>query len=279
MTYLDLMEEHKYDEVIGAARLQLAGNSDDLAAIARLADALRAKGEYLEAIKWLERLDALRTEDEAFNRAAPGHPGARLGIACLHWLTDERSKAISQMHGLAAGILNRSIGYASDGLGIEQGLLLYYMGISANQLEEASYALDYLKNRVEHEKKLLGAHWKISWTCHLALYLLREIPFESVIARAESDGGVKLNLLPADAAERQSRAKRSRIALAVFHDGVIGRARGDEAHCLARMRECYAWENRSNTWYPSRHELQRGPRCVEKQSRGGARTFLACTRK
>ena len=53
------------------------------------------------------------------------------------------------MHGLAAGILDGSINYASDAAGgISQGLLLYYMAISDNKSDEMSFALRYLRNRV-----------------------------------------------------------------------------------------------------------------------------------
>ena len=38
--------------------------------------------------------------------------------------------------------------------------------------------------------------------------------------------------------------RRMRLCAALFHDGVKSRAHGDEAHCLARMRECSASEKR-----------------------------------
>jgi tetratricopeptide (TPR) repeat protein len=260
MTYLDLMKTHRYDEVISGARQQLVGYPDDQAAIGRLAGALRAKGEYQEAIGWLERLDTLRKEDEAFNRAAPGHPGSRLEIACLHWQLGDQLKAISLMHDLVAGILSRSIRYAHDTSGMGQGLLLHYMGISTSQSGEASYALDYLRNRVDHLRKRLGVHLSISWPCPVAQYLLGDVSFESMIATANSDGGIRLNLPPEDAAARQERARRYRLAFAMFYDGVKSRARGDEARCLAGMRECHVWESHSNEWYLAGLEILRSNR-------------------
>jgi lipoprotein NlpI len=131
------------------------------------------------------------------------------------------------------------------------------MGISARQFVEASYALDYLRNRVEHLRKRLGEHQEISWPCPIAQYLLGDVSFESVIARAESDGGIRLNLPSEDAAARQERARRSRLAFTIFYDGVRSRSGGDEAQCLAHMRECYAWENHSNEWYFAGHEILR----------------------
>jgi hypothetical protein len=260
MTYLDLMKTHRYDDVITEAGQQLVVHPDDRAAIGRLAGALRAKGEYQEAIGWLERLDALQKGDAAFNRAAPGHPGSRLAIGCLHWQLGDQLEAISLMHDLAAGVLSRSIRYAHDASGMGQGLLLYYMGISARQFVEASYALDYLRNRVEHMRKHLGVHLARSWPCPVAQYLLGDVSLESMIAEANSDGGIRLNLPPEDAAARQESARRSRLAFAMFYDGVKSRAGGNEAHCIAQMRECYAWESHSNVWYFAGLEVLRSNR-------------------
>jgi len=53
--------------------------------------------------------------------------------------------------------------------------------------------------------------------------------------------------------------RRKRLCVALFHDGVKYRAQGDEAHCLARMRECYALENLLNEqeWYLARYEVEK----------------------
>ena len=53
--------------------------------------------------------------------------------------------------------------------------------------------------------------------------------------------------------------RRKRLCVALFHDGVRSRARGDEGHCQARMRECYALENPVNEqeWYLARYEVEK----------------------
>ena len=53
--------------------------------------------------------------------------------------------------------------------------------------------------------------------------------------------------------------RRMRLCAALFHDGVKSRAHGDEAHCLARMRECSALENPvvEQEWYLARYELEK----------------------
>lgn len=62
----------KHDVAIEKAALPTHGKSSGQTAMGWIADALRAKGEYKEAIEWLERRDALRKADEGFSILAPG---------------------------------------------------------------------------------------------------------------------------------------------------------------------------------------------------------------
>jgi hypothetical protein len=241
----DLILAHKYDEAIAGSRRQLLVNPADRAAIGWLSDALRFKGEYKEAIEWLERSDALRKEDKQFSTAAPGHPGSSLKIACLHWMLGDHSKAISQMHGLAAGILDSSIKYGDAAGGMKQGLLLYYMAITARETHEAAYALEYLRNRVLYVKTK-------PWPSPIAEYLLGDIAIESVLEEVER----KPKLAVPDAAERIEKGRRFNLAEALFYDGVKSRVDGDEGRCLSRMREAYLLENQSNEWFFARIEVQ-----------------------
>jgi tetratricopeptide (TPR) repeat protein len=248
----DLMQSHKYDEVIAESRQRLTANPEDKAAMGWMADALQAKGAYRETIEWLERLDSLRSEDKQFNTAVPGHPGSRARIACLHWLLGERARAILGMHGSASGILDRTIKYADAAGGMSQGLLLYYMAVTARIPAEASYALDYLRNRVENLRKLVREHLSRSWPCPVAQYLLGDVAFESVLEEVERQP----KLAVPDAAARIEIGRRNRLMLALFYDGVRSRVAGDETHCLSRMREAYLLENQSLAWFLARHEIQ-----------------------
>ena len=69
------MRSEEHDEVIAQYRERLVANPADKGAIGSLAGALRAKGDYQEAVHWLERLDVLENRDAALNRALRGHPG------------------------------------------------------------------------------------------------------------------------------------------------------------------------------------------------------------
>ena len=239
------------EEVIAESRRRLEENPEDRAAIGSLANALHAKGAYREAIEWLERSDALKRADKQFNIAVPGYPGSRLHIACLHWLLGERVRAISGVHGSAADLLSRKINSSDAAGGMTQGLLLYYMAVTAKLPEETSYALDYLSNRVKNLKKLLRRSPSTIWPCPIAQYLLGDVAFEFVLEEVER----KPNLAAPDTAARIELGRRNNLMLALFYDGVKSRAAGDEAHCMIRMQEAYRIENRSNAWFFARHEV------------------------
>jgi hypothetical protein len=147
-----------------------------MAAAGWMADALRAAGEYAEALSLFERLDAHRKDDKAANILAPGTPGRQIDIACLHWLLGCRAKAMQLMHGLAAGILDGSIKYGDAAGGMSQGLLLYYMAVSETQPKQMSFALDYLRNRVEQANAQ-------TWPCPVASYYLGDVAFTNVMER------------------------------------------------------------------------------------------------
>ena len=73
MKWRQLMRSHHYDEAIRDLRQHLATNPDDMAAVDWMADALRAAGEYDEALLFFERLDTdrRRTKSPTFWRREP----------------------------------------------------------------------------------------------------------------------------------------------------------------------------------------------------------------
>ena len=252
MKLQDLMSAHKYDEVIVDSRRQLKADPENRAAMAWIADALQAKGALLETIEWLERLDSLRSNDKEYNIAVPGHSGFRVRIACLHWLSGERAKAISHVRGSVAGILDGAIKYADAAGGMTQGLLLYYMSITAKLPAEASYALNYLRDRVAYLRKLVGGRLSGIWPCPVAQYLLGDVAFESVLEEVEKPP----KLAVPDASARIEIGRRNRLMMAFFFDGVKSRVAGHETQCLSRMREAYLLENQSLIWLLARHEIE-----------------------
>lgn len=235
-SFKDLIQEQRYDEVIDAARLQLLRNPEDRDAIEYLIDALRAKGQHLEAIQWMRRHDILRDADEAL-KAVRGSPGHRSAIAFLYWKSGEYDASIAEMHALVAGVRSGKIKYATDPAGIGYGLLLYYMATAAGKPEETAYALDYLKNRVERLRKYVSGNIDGSWPCPIAQYLLGDISFATVLERLNR-GSQRIKLNVPDAAARLALSRRYKLARALFYQGVKSRAEGDETRFLDCMRQC-----------------------------------------
>jgi hypothetical protein len=201
---------------------------------------LRAVRAYKDALPLFWRAD----EDE--RKELPGLPGFQADLSCLYWCLGDQAQAIKLMRGLAEGILNSSISYGDLAGGVEQGLLLYYMGTTARDPEAAAFALKYLRNRAKRSAIRL-------WPGPLARYYLGDISFEDVLSAATGQD----NVADAISAAGTHLMNRRKLCGALFHDGVRYRAQGAEDLCLARMRECYALENPviELEWYLARYEV------------------------
>jgi hypothetical protein len=248
MNVEELMRSQRYAEAIAHLRRDLANNPEDMLAIGLMAKALRANGEYEEALSFFRRLEAHEKEDKVANALAPGSALWQIEIACLHWLLEDHARAVRLMHDLAAGIIDGSIKYGDAAGGMSQGLLLYYMAITDDVSEEVSFALDYMKNRVNRVKR------SNIWPCPIAQYHLGDVTFEIVMDAANR----RSTSATLDAATLEL-GRRQDLCKALFHDGVRHRAQGDEKHCLARMRECYGlgYPMREQEWYLARYEVQK----------------------
>jgi tetratricopeptide (TPR) repeat protein len=252
MTWKELMRSRKYAEAIPYLRQDLSHNPNHVAAIEAIARALRITGEHSEALSFYELRAALRKQDKIANIMTPGSAPWDIDISCLQWICGDHHKAIGLMHSLAAGILDGSIQYASDAAGgVSQGLLLYYMGVTDKNSAETSFALRYLRDRIRRSASQV-------WPCAVASYYLGDVTFAKVMEEVEDVDG-RARLAPFVEPATLEHGRRKRLCVALFHDGVRYRAHGDEARCLARMRECYALVNPVNEqeWYLARYEVER----------------------
>jgi hypothetical protein len=239
----ELWQAHRHLEAIAECRRRLAVDPEDFAAVGTLSRALLAARAYQEALLAMERFGA----DERQCKVAPGQSGRQLEIACLHWLMGHQLTAIMLMRGAVHGILDDSIKYGDAAGGVEQGLLLYYMGLTANDPDSVPFAIKYLRNRA----KRAAIH---VWPGPLARYCLGDLGFEEVLAAATG----QRNLSDAINIARTDLLKRRQLVGALFHDGVKKREDGAEEQCMARMQECYALEDPliELEWYLARHEME-----------------------
>ena len=220
MKVRDLIWSHRYAEAIAQLEPELAKNPKNIIAVEGMAKALRAKGEYRAALPFFERLEIHDSEDKIRNAVAPGRAAWQIDVACLHWLVDDHVRAMRLMHGLVAGILVGSIKYDDAAGGMSQGLLLYYMAITENAPSEISFALDYLRNRVNKLKRFFSD----VWPCPVGQYHLGEIGFESVMEAVNQPPMLAIPLDPAKA----DLGRRRDLCVALFHRGVRSRAQGNE---------------------------------------------------
>jgi hypothetical protein len=243
MDALKLWQAHRHAEAIVECRRRLAVNPEDFAAVGTLSRALLSARSYQEALPALERIGTHERRD----KVALGLSGRQLDIACLHWLMGNRLTAIMLMRGAVHGILDHSIKFGDAAGGVEQGLLLYYMGLTADDPDSVPFAIKYLRNRA----KRAAIH---VWPGPLARYYLGDLGFEDVLAAATG----QRNLADAIKVARTDLLKRRQLVGALFHDGVKKREEGAEEQCMARMRECYALEDPliELEWYLARHEVE-----------------------
>jgi hypothetical protein len=245
MNTYQLLFKHKYDDVILDCRRVLEQKPDDPASLEGMAKALRAKAQYSESLAFFERLAIQRSRDEAANMAAPGSFPWNIDIACLHWMLGDKSKATQMMRGLVAGVLDGTVNYGDAAGGVTQGLLLYYMGVSINRSQEAAFALDYMRNRVDRCVSRV-------WPAPVAQHYLGDITFDQLLEAANR----RANLTVKVEAWKIDLSKRRRMTVALFHNGIRSRAHGDDDDCLARMRQCSEFEDPllEQEWYLACYE-------------------------
>ena len=242
MDAYELLKSHRYADSISEYRRQLQLNPDDWAAIAGLIKPLMAVGAYAEKLPLLYRLDEHERE------SLPGHPGSKRDLACSYWCLDQWPAAMKFMRGLVEGILDRSIEFGDLAGGVQQGLLLHYMGVTAKDRETVAFSIAYLR-------KLSKKRSIDYWPGPLARYVLGEISFEEALAALakQSDVSEPLEAAPTDVLARRW------LCVALFHDGVRHRVAGQEELCMGRMQECFGLENPfvEPEWYLARYEVER----------------------
>lgn len=179
MNVLNLLRAHRYSQVVVECQKILSAHPNDIGAMANLAAALIAMGRYKEALPLYERIDA----DERDDKIARGRAGKGRDISCIYWFLGDRPKAISLMRGLVEGILDGSIQYGDAAGGVQQGTLLYYMGITAHDADSASFALDYMRNRAKR-RFAMGV-----WPGPVVRYYLRQIDFPELLEAFQRASG------------------------------------------------------------------------------------------
>lgn len=244
MTALDLLMAGRFDEAIDAYRLELADDPTDIGAVDGLSHAYREEGLFGAAIPLMERV-------HEHQKRNPDHPGQHLYLAVAHWCLEDRARAIELARGLCAAIQDGSVSIAPDlAGGATFGLVLHYMALTAGDEANLDYALRYLKKlNTKYDKRPTMFRYPVA----TVKQLLGEVSFEEALESATGERDPT-------AAHRAAQGDRSillRLGTALFHDGAISRANGDETACKARMQEVFdlGYRTESVCWYFARHEV------------------------
>ena len=242
MDALKLLEAHRYDEAILAYRMGLQESPNDWASLAGLARALQANGNYAEAEPLFERVD------EYERKRTPGSAGRKADIACVLWCLRQHEQAKQLIRGLVEGILDRTVEFADLAGGVQQGALLYFMGITTKDAEATEFALFYLKK--------LSKKGRIkNWPGPVALHLLGQLDAATLLVEACGHS----NVLEASLAAEDDILSRRHLCVALFHVGGRLRAQGRETECREWMRACVALKNPlvEPEWFLAKQEMSK----------------------
>ena len=241
MTPLDLLESHRYAEA-AAAYADYSKKGDPVHG---------APGGYAKACLCLGRLEEAVTYFRLANKRASeklkGETQPYLAlIGTAEWLLGRRAEAIRTLTQSVDGVLDGSIGYGDQAGGVEQGVLLWYAGVTAQDMAASEHALKYLR-------KLAGKSRIQYWPGPLALFALGERSEEEVLKEACGVGQL-------DAAAEEAHKnllKRRHLVNSLFYFGVRQRVNGCEEQCRQWMRRCFALENPivECEWYLARGEV------------------------
>ena len=140
------------------------------------------------------------------------------------------------------------------------GLILHYMAFTAGDDANFAYALKYLEKLCTKYDKKPDKRQRPQQSVR---QLLGRANFEQVLEEAtigalEKRPGVR-NLQAAKRLAQKDRSARKALGVALFHDGAYRRVQGDEAGCLARMKEVFdlGFDGEPVRWYLARYELDR----------------------
>lgn len=245
MSALELFAAGRFEEAIRAFREIIVIEPDDIGWIDGLAKSYCGIGDYRAALPLLYRVDAYQRKN------TPDAPGQRLQIGTAYWCLDDCARAIKLIRELCAGILDRSVGMAPDQAGgATFGLVLHYMALTTGDDANRDYALEYLRKlNVKYDKRPTLFRYPVQ----TVKQILGEIAFEDALEGATKERRPAAACRAAD----NNRSVKLALGVALFHDGALRRASGNETGCMERMRQVFdlGYQTEPVHWYLARHEV------------------------
>jgi hypothetical protein len=238
---LKLFNSYQFDAAVAAYERQLtAGVGDRWANMSGLGNALIAVGRFGEAIPFLFEVG------QHEKASLPGSYAYDIEISVCQWLSGQREASMTLMRSLVTGIQDRSLIYSNDMVGgLNQGLLLHYMAVTADSAADRQLSLTYVTKLAQSKK---AKHWPGP----VGRFLIGEVSFDEALVT----GVGVTNLAHAVEIAADDLLKRRRLINLLFNAGVASRVAGDESGCLEYMRRCASLQNPlvEFDWYLAREE-------------------------
>jgi tetratricopeptide (TPR) repeat protein len=237
-----LVHSHQYQKAFEAYDAELRRSPKFLAdVVAWRARMLLCLGRLEEALAGF--IEANELEGRRWKAANQPHLRA---IAAIQWMLGRETDATMTLQHATEGIANGTISYTDSSRGARDGLLLWYIGVSANDEMTRQRALSFLES--------LDASWLDEcWPGPVALSVLGQRRFEDLPRYAAKE------IEPAINQHAVSMTRRRTACHIAFYNGIQMRAEGDEAGCIRMLRQCHSIENPidEEEWYLARREVEK----------------------
>ncbi len=223
----EMVLAHRYEEAAACYETQLKKDPNDVGSLAGYATVLLCGQRYQEALSLFQRANDLvdpRLKGESQPYSAE--------IGTILWLLGKREESIRTFRTAVDGILNGTIGFADNAGGVSQGLLLWYVGVTAESEETVIHALKYLR-KLSKKKRIQY------WPGPVALLALGEKTFDDVVMAASGSN----NLEGATVNAANDLLIRRQLVVALFYSATKQRSEGLEDACKLKMAACSRLKN------------------------------------
>lgn len=213
--------------------------------------------QYANAVTAFQTANILATEEEAERFVRIGKNPALASkepflnkLGASEWLSGKRDSAVHSWRRSAQGVLDKTIEYGDFAGGVEQGLLLFYAGVSLGDIQIVSEAIKYLKNRASRDRIK-------SWPRPLACVILGKLEPGNLLRQ---EFGTE-NLEQAVAGSKVNVLMRRHLSQYLFFEAIRLRAGGETGKCDAMLRICANLQNPvlEIPWYLAQAEVEAIP--------------------
>jgi tetratricopeptide (TPR) repeat protein len=155
-------------------------------------------------------------------------------LATVLWIKGDRQEAINALYEKAEATLPKKVKFVDMGGGVEPGLFLFYMSVSAEAKRMDEYALNYVEKMIKRDPGVMA------WPRPLAFFVLGKWS-ESDLLRQQSEQAKSFDI------KRDEPLSKYNFCDFLFYKATLARRAGDESACQSLMKQCAALD--VNKWW------------------------------